>query len=120
MRPPLCAILASFMLATTLSQAQERNPQSSGSVALSSSSAGTTIVSLLQQSHDLGQRLPVSMRLYMLRRQVLMVSKFRADLGSEWANELFTLSFQTKEGYRAVAQETAMSVLIRLDPDRAL
>jgi hypothetical protein len=120
MRPSLCAILASFVLVTTLSQSQERNPQSSGSAALSSSSAGTTIVSLLQQSHDLGQRLPVSMRLYMLRRQVLMVSKFRADLGREWANELFTLSFQTKEGYRAVAQETAMSVLIRLDPDRAL
>jgi hypothetical protein len=60
------------------------------------------------------------MRLSMLRRQVLMVSDFRADLGREWANELFTLSFQAKEGHRAVAQETAMSVLIRLDPDRAL
>src|SRR5208283_2553792 len=35
-------------------------------------------------------------------------------------NELITLSFQAKEGHRAVAQETAMSVLIRLDPDRAL
>jgi hypothetical protein len=114
----LCAILASFVLITTLAQAQERNPQSSGSAALSTSSAGTTIVSLLQQSHDLGQQLPVSMRLNMLRRQVLMVSKLRSDLGREWANELFTLSFQAKEGHRAVAQETAMSVLIRLDPDR--
>jgi hypothetical protein len=120
MRRRLCAILASFVLIITLAHAQERNPQSSGSAALSTSSAGTTIVSLLQQSHDLGQQLPVSMRLNMLRRQVLMVSKFRADLGREWANELFTLSFQAKEGHRAVAQETAMSVLIRLDPDRAL
>lgn len=120
MRRRLCAILASFVLITTLAQAQERNPQSSGSAALSTSSAGTTIVSLLQQSHDLGQQLPVSMRLNMLRRQVLMVSKLRSDLGREWANELFTLSFQAKEGHRAVAQETAMSVLIRLDPDRAL
>src|SRR5208283_3365 len=102
--------------ATTLAQ----DPQSSGSAALSTSSAGTTIVSLLQQSHDLGQQLPVSMRLNMLRRQALMVSKLRADLGREWANELITLSFQAKEGHRAVAQETAMSVLIRLDPDRAL
>jgi hypothetical protein len=56
----------------------------------------------------------------MLRRQAPMVSKLRADVGREWANELFTLSFQAKEGHRAVAQETAMSVLIRLDPDRAL
>ena len=112
MRRPLCAVLASFVLVTTLSQAQERNPQSSGSAALSTNSARTTIVSLLQQSHDLGQQLPVSMRLNMLRRQVLMVSKLRSDLGREWANELFTLSFQAKDGHRAVAQETAMSVLI--------
>jgi hypothetical protein len=120
MRRRLCAILAPFVLVTALAQAQERNPQSSGSAALSTSIAGTTIVSLLQQSRYLGQQLPVSMRLNMLRRQALMVSKLRADLGREWANELFTLSFQAKEGHRAVAQETAMSVLIRLDPDRAL
>ena len=118
MRGPLCAILASFVLVTTLSQAQERSSQSFGPGAPSTS--GAEILSLLQQSHDLGQQLQVSMRLNMLRRQLLMVSKFRADLGREWANELFTLSFQAKEGHRAVAQETAMSVLIRLDPDRAL
>ena len=112
MRRPLCAILAAFVFVTILLQAQERNPQFSGSAALSTSSAGTTIVNLLQQSHDLGQQLPVSMRLNMLRRQALMVSKSRADIGREWANELFTLSFQAKEGHRAVAQETAMSVLI--------
>jgi hypothetical protein len=120
MRRPRCAILVSFVLVTTLSQAQERSSQSFGPGAPSTSGADTTIVRLLQQSHDLGQQLQVSMRLNMLRRQVLMVSKFRADLGREWANELFTLSFQAKEGHRAVAQETAMSVLIRLDPDRAL
>jgi hypothetical protein len=60
------------------------------------------------------------MRLNMLRRQALMVSKLRTDLGREWANELFTLSFQAKVGHRAVAQETAMGLLIQLDPDRAL
>jgi hypothetical protein len=120
MRQPLCAILASFVLVTTLSQAQERNPQSSGSAALSTSSAGTTIVRLLEQSHDLGQQLPVPMRLNMLTRQTQMVSRLRADLGREWANELFALSFQTKEGYRAVAQNSAMAVLVRLDLDRAL
>ena len=120
MQRPLCAILAAFVVATAPAQAQERNPQSSGSAALSTSNAGTAIVRLLQSSHDLGQQLPVSMRLNMLRRQALMVYKLRADLGREWANELFTLSFQAKEGHRAVAQQSAMSVLIRLDPDRAL
>jgi hypothetical protein len=115
-----CRFLALFVLATTLAQAQESNPQSSGSAALSTSSAGTTIVRLLQQSHDLGQHLPVSMRLNMLRSQALMVYRLRADLGREWANELFALSFQTKEGYRAVAQNSAMAVLVQLDLDRAL
>src|ERR1700741_3575748 len=98
MQRPLCAVLASFVIATTLAQAQEGNPQSSGSAEVSTSSAGTRIVSLLQQSHDLGQQLPLSMRLNMLRSQALMVCKLRADLGREWANELFTLSFQAKEG----------------------
>ena len=115
-----CRFLALFVLATTLAQAQESNPQSSGSAALSTSSAGTTIVRLLQQSHDLGQQFPVSMRLNMLRSQTLMVYRLRADLGREWANELFALSFQTKEGYRAVAQNSAMAVLVQLDLDRAL
>jgi hypothetical protein len=60
------------------------------------------------------------MRLNMLIRQTQMVSRLRADLGREWANELFALSFQTKEGYRAVAQNSAMAVLVQLDLDRAL
>jgi hypothetical protein len=120
MQRPLCAVLASFVLVTTLSKAQERNRQSFESGVLSTSGADTTIVRLLQQSHDLDQQLPVSVRLNVLSRQAQMVSKLRADLGREWANELFTLSFQTKEGHRSVAQNTAMGVLIRLDPDRAL
>jgi hypothetical protein len=120
MRRPLCAVLALFALVSTRSEAQERYPQSFESGVLSTSGADTTIVSLLQQSHDLNRQLPVPMRLNMLPRQAQMVSKFRADLGREWANELFTLSFQVKEGYRAVAQNAAMVVLLRLDPDRAL
>ena len=63
MRRPLCAILASFVLVTTLSQAQKRNSQSFGPGAPSTSGADTMIVGLLQQSHDLDQQLPVPMRL---------------------------------------------------------
>jgi hypothetical protein len=55
-----------------------------------------------------------------LRRQAEMVSRLRPDLGREWANELFTLSFQTKGAQRSLLQNTAMRMLIRLDPDRAL
>ena len=56
----------------------------------------------------------------MLPRQTQMVSRVRNDLGREWANELFSISFQTKGTQRSWAQSTAMSVLVRLDPDRAL
>lgn len=49
-----------------------------------------------------------------------MVSRLRNDLGQEWANELFAISFETKGTQRSWAQDTAMSVLARLDPDRAL
>ena len=49
-----------------------------------------------------------------------MVSRLRADLAQEWAQELFTLSFQAREDLRAFVQNDAMAILARLDPDRAL
>jgi hypothetical protein len=120
-RRPLCTILASFVLATNLLEAQDSKSQSSESGVLSTSGADATILSLLQQSHDLGQQLPVSLRLMnLLPRQAEMVSRLRPDLGREWANELFTLSFQTKGAQRSLVQNTAMRMLIRLDPERAL
>src|SRR6266481_2561754 len=117
MRRPLCTILASFVLASNLLETQDCKSQSSEST----SGADAAILRLLQQSHDLGQQLPVSSRLMnLLPRQVEMVSRLRPDLGREWANELFTLSFQTKGAQRSFVQNTAMLILIRLDPDRAL
>ncbi len=121
MRRPLCTVLASFALVTNLLEAQESKSQSSESAVVSTCSANATILRLLQQSHDLGQQLPVSSRLMdMLSRQAEMVSRLRPDLGREWANELFTLSFQTKGAQRSFVQNTAMRILIRLDPERAL
>jgi len=121
MRRPLCTILASFVLVTNLLGAQESKSQSSESGLVSLVHGDVTMLRLLQQSHDLGQQLPVSDRLMnLLRRQAEMVSRLRPDLGREWANELFTLSFQTKGAQRSYAQNAAMAVLIRLDPDRAL
>src|SRR5713226_10616678 len=120
MRRPLCTVLASFVLVTNLVEAQENKSHSSESGVLSTGGADTTSISRLQQSHDLVQQLPVPVRLKVLSRQAQMVSQLRADLGREWANELFTLSFQTKGVQRSIAQNTAMRILIRLDPDRAL
>jgi hypothetical protein len=118
---PLCTILASFLLASNLLEAQDSKSQSSESAVLATSGADAAILRLLQQSHDLGQQLPVSSRLMnLLPRQVEMVSRLRPDLGREWANELFSLSFQTKGAQRSFVQNTAMRILIRLDPDRAL
>jgi hypothetical protein len=60
------------------------------------------------------------MRLEMLSRQAEMVSRLTPDLGREWANELFTLSFQAKGNQPLQVQSTALRILIRLDPDRTL
>ena len=120
MRRPLCAVLASFVLVANLGKPQETKSQSLESGAASKAAGNTTIVSLLQQSHDVGQQLPLSERLTLLPRQTRMVSRLSNDLGQEWANELFAISFQTKGTQRSWAQSTAMGVLVRLDPDRAL
>jgi len=121
MRRPFCTILASFVLISNLLEAQDSKSQSSKPGVLSTSDADATAVDLLQQSHNLSQQLPVSMRLMnLLPRQAEMVSRLRPDLGQEWANELFALSAQAKGAQRSIAQNTAMRILIRLNPDRAL
>ena len=121
MRQPLGMFLASFVLATNLLEAQDSKVQSSESVALSNGGTDVTLLTLLQRSHDVSQQLPVSARVMeLLPRQAEMVSQIRPDLGREWATELFTLSFQTKGFQRSSAQSTAMRLLIRLDPERAL
>ncbi len=114
-------ILASFVLATNLLSAQESKPQSTESGTISLAGADTTILKLLQQSHDSDQQLPVWDRATLLSRQTEMVSRLRPDLGRDWANELFTLSSQTKrEDQRSFMQNHAMGMLITIDPDRAL
>jgi hypothetical protein len=117
MRRPLCTLLASFVLVTSLLEAQETKSQSSES---RSAPAGdnATVISLLQQSYDIGQQLPVSARLMnLLPRQAELAERLRPDLGREWANELLTLSSQAKGSLRTSTQNTAIGMLIRLDPD---
>lgn len=121
MRRPLRTMLLSFLFVSILLEAQERKPQDPQSGTLSTSGSDATVVSLLEESHALSQQLPVLLRLMdLLPRQAEMVSRLRPDLAQEWANELFTLSAQAKGNQRSIAQNTAMRMLIRLNPDRAL
>jgi hypothetical protein len=120
MRRPFGVVLASFVLFANFSNPQKTNSQSVESGPASKAGTDATIVSLLQRSHDVGQQLPLSQRLPLLHRQTQMVFRLRNDLGREWANELFTISLQTKGTQRSWAQSTAMRVLVRLDPYRAL
>lgn len=121
MRRPLRTMLLSFLFVSILLEAQDRKAQDSQSGTLSTSASDATLVSLLEESHALGQQLPVLLRLTnLLPRQAEMVSRLRPDLAQEWANELFTLSAQAKGTQRSIAQNTAMRMLIRLNPDRAL
>jgi hypothetical protein len=118
MRRTLCTLLASFVLITSLLKAQASKSQSSESGVPSTSGADATIIRLLQQSHDLGQQLPVPVLLMnLLPRQADAVSQLRPDLGREWASELFTLSSQAKGPQRTSAQNAAIVMLIKLDSD---
>ena len=118
LRPTLLA-LGSFVVLTHLLEAQVSKPQSAEDRQQSTSDASTSL-SLVQQSHDLDNLLPPSMRVWVLSRQAEMASQLKPDLGREWANELFALSLQVKGSRRPQLQGTALSILIRLDPDRAL
>ncbi len=121
MRRSHCMTFALFVLATNFLEARESKSRSSESPAISTSDANATILGLLLESHNLGRQLPVSSRLMNLfAGQAETVSRLRPDLGREWANELFTLSLQTKGAERSFFQNRAMRVLIRSDPDRAL
>ena len=117
---PLSTVLVSLVLATNALEAQENKSQSSETRAQSSASNDVQVVSFLQQSHDINQQLPVRARFYLLTQQAQLASQLRVDLGRAWANELFTLSFQVNGDECSRAQESALSILARLDPDRAL
>jgi hypothetical protein len=79
-----------------------------------------TIVNLLEQSHELDAQVMRGSQLLTLSRQTELVSRFRADLGQQWANELLALSRNLEGDGPSSARNTAMRVLIRLDPNRAL
>ncbi len=116
---PIFAILGSFVALTHFSEARASKPQTP-EYRLQSTSDISTFVGLVQESHDLDHLLPPPMRVWMLTRQAEMILRFNRELGGAWANELFALSLQLKGSQRSQVQSTALGILIRLDPDRAL
>jgi hypothetical protein len=80
-----------------------------------------SIVSLVQQGHDLNYQLGVDSRVYLLGRQIEMISRRSPELAREWIDELFALSFEQGKGTSIVAiQQMAINALAQIDPDRAL
>ncbi len=79
-----------------------------------------TIMSLLQQTHETSLALPLHLRLALLLRQAQIAADVHDDLGRQWADELFNLSFQAKVDERSRMQNSAVDILVRMDPNRAL
>jgi hypothetical protein len=116
----LAVLLLSFSLLSGTSTAQQVGGQSAALPRPARVGSDAAIVDLLQQSHDLDEQAPGGPHVFLLRMQIEQVMEPRPDLGREWANELFRLASQEKGQERANTQAFAMSILARLDPDRAL
>jgi len=77
------------------------------------------IVSLLQQSHELNNQFSLQARYSLLRQQAQLASQVQPELGRQWESELSLLAGQMKGPARSDAQDFAMTILARLDPDHA-
>ena len=79
MRRPLCTVLVLFVLVTNLLEAQESKSQSSETGAHSTVRDDAQVMSLLLQSHDINQQLPVRARFFLLTQQAQLASQMRVD-----------------------------------------
>jgi hypothetical protein len=112
-----------FGLAALAVRGQQASPQTARPQATAQSSGQekqNLAIDLLQRSHDVGRQLPLYARLSLLPRQIRLVSQWSPNLALEWANEMFTVSLEVKGKGRLAAESNAISMLARLDPDRAL
>src|SRR5579872_4902866 len=86
------------------------------------------IVDLLQQSYQVNEHLPHGPLPGLLQRQAQMAADVSPDLARVWASELLSLASQdsAKEGSKEKGppdtyfRDSAMAILARVDPDRAL
>ena len=77
------------------------------------------IVSLLRQSHELNNQVPLQVQYSLLRQQVMLASRVQPELGLQWQNELSLLAAQMKAPAGSPIEDFAMTILARLDPDHA-
>lgn len=119
MQRPVVLLLA-FLALPTFLKAQENSQQPGSTTSSLQHGSNSMVVNLLQQSHDLNPQFSLSTRVYLLERQAQMMSQVNADLSRAWAEELLALSLQTKGELRSFTENSAMSILLRLNPDRAL
>jgi len=77
------------------------------------------IVILLQQSHELNRQFSLPAQYSLLRHQVELASQVQPELGRQWESELSLLAGQMKRPARSEAQDFAMTILARLDPEHA-
>lgn len=120
MQRPVALLLTFLALPTAFLKAQENSQQPSGTGSSLSHGSYTMVVNLLQQSHDLNPQFNLPTRIYLLERQADAMSGLDAALGEAWAQELLALAAQTRGNLRSRAENSAMSILVRLNPDRAL
>lgn len=78
-----------------------------------------SIVSLLQQSHELNRQFSLQAQYSLLRQQVNLASQVQPELARQWQSQLSLLAGQMKGPARSDAQNFAMTILARLDPDHA-
>lgn len=120
MKRPVVLLLALLAVPTSLLKAQEKSKQATTTTSSSPQSSNSVVADLLEQSHDLNPQFNLGTRIYLLERQADAMSRVDAALGEAWAQELLVLATQTKGNLRSRAENSAMSILVRLNPDRAL
>lgn len=118
MKWPGILFVALFASLPSVSKAQ--NPHSFTGPAPASEDSASRVVNLLQESHDLDPLFNLGTRIYLLERQADAMSRVDAALGEAWTQELLALAPKTKGDLRSRAENSAMSILVRLNPDRAL
>ncbi len=115
------AVLALIMIsASSLGASQAANATFRSTAAISDD----VMIALLRESHDLDQQFTLSIRLNLLSHQARLISMApgtaATELALEWANELFGLAAQAKEPQRSRVRGSALDIIARLHPDRAL
>ena len=101
-----------------------RAGQATGAPSSPAEANSSLIVSLLVESHDLDQQVPLPVHLYLLNRQINGILHVSGEQGTaltrQWANEMFTLAAKTKEPMRSSYQGGALNILATVDPSSAV